>query len=161
MSCFSSFLERKEAKEKALRRTAEIVRSRNKGLIWSGVITSIILILAVIGVFDMPREELATNLIGVIIGSGILFTFIAQLFWDGAVVDCVLLGGKVIGTPGIIFEFSLDGFIFLIAMKILFAILRLVVFVVTFLFFLFIAYLISPFTFLPALHRVNSGDLVE
>ena len=93
--------------------------------------------------------------LGALIFSALAFFFVSQLFWDGAVVDCALAGGKVIGTPGIIFEFSLDGFIFLIGMKILFALLRLGVMVFTSLVCVLAAIFISPFTFLPAMHRVT------
>lgn len=94
-----------------------------------------------------------------VIFSGFAFTYVSQLFWGGAVVDCTLFGGHVIGTPGIIFDLSLEGLGFLIAVKILFAVLRFTIYILTVLAGVVAAILISPFTFFPALQRVNSGDL--
>lgn len=88
--------------------------------------------------------------------------FVRLLFYRAALLGRrrggLLLFGKVVGTPGIIFEFSLDGFIFLIAMKILFALLRLLIFLLTALIGILAGIFISPFTFFPALHRVRSED---
>lgn len=154
--------EEKKAREQALIaeeiRKEEIRRSRNKGLIWAAVIVGALLI------FDMFRifksENFWADFGFELLGAVFLYTFVAQLFWGGFVVDAVMFGGKVIGTPGIIFEFSLDGFIFLIVMKILFALLRFVIWALSWLVCAIFAILVSPFTFVPALLRVNSGDLV-
>lgn len=122
-------------------------RARNKGLIWGGVISAIILAIGLSGG--------AEAILGALILSVFTFTFTSQLFWDGAVVDCALAGGKVIGTPGIIFTFDLDGFIFLIGMKILFAVLKFFIFLLTAGVCVLAGILISPLTFVPALLRVN------
>jgi transcriptional regulator with XRE-family HTH domain len=143
-----------EAKKEA------IARSRNKGLIWSAVITTIIFAVGIYGA-TQSEEDFWAWFGSAALSSVVIYTFIAQLFWDGFVVDAVLFGGKVVGTPGIIFEFSLDGFIFLIGMKILFALLRLLIWALTWLLGVLFALLISPFTFVPALIRVNGGDLVD
>lgn len=90
--------------------------------------------------------------------SGFAFTYVSQLFWGGAVVDCTLAGGHVIGTPGIIFDLSLEGLGFLIGMKLVFAILRFTIYMLTMLACIVAAIAISPFTFFPALQRINSGD---
>ena len=150
-----------EEKLKAARRKEEIKRSRNKGLIWGAVITGILFICSLFGGFPSNGAgAVIGHIFELLLGAAVIFTFVSQLFWDGAVLDCVLAGGKVIGTPGIIFSFDLDGFIFLIAMKILFALLRMFVFLLTALVCVFAGIVISPFTFFFALHRVNSGDLV-
>lgn len=139
----------------------EIRRSRNKGLIWGGIIAGILFLIGFIASFSLPSfGEAIGNIAAWLVIGGVIFTFVSQLFWDGAVVDCALAGGKVIGTPGVIFSFDLDGFIFLIAMKILFAVVRFLVWLLTVLVCVVAAIVISPFTFIPALHRVNSGDLV-
>ena len=57
--------------------------------------------------------------------------------------------------PGVIFTLDLDGIIFLIVAKILFAFLKLLFFVFTALVCAIGAMLISPFTFIPALVRTG------
>ncbi len=151
---------RKEEEQARIMRWDKIKRSRNKGLIWAAVITGIILFIGVISMIANTKDAGAIAL-----GTGIAiifaYPFVSQLFWDGAVVECALAGGKIIGTPGVIFTFDLDGFIFLIAMKILFAVLRFIVWMLTIIICVVAAIFISPITFFPALHRVNSGDLVD
>ncbi len=148
----------KEMKYAKAARVQKIARSRNRGLIWGGITAVIMFALMIFSVID-------TDDVGATIGGGLLltalgFTYTSQLFWDGAVLDCTLAGGKIIGTPGIIFTFDLDGFIFLIAMKILFAVIKFIVWLLTVVVCAVAAIVISPFTFVPALIRVNKGDLV-
>ena len=152
--------EREEAKRKALQKQAQIRRSRNRGFIWGGIIATVLLVLSIIGATEEPKEEIFSAIMLSILSAGLTFLFVTQLFWDGAVFECATIGGKIVGTPGIIFTFDLDGFLFLIGMKILFAIIRFIIYVATLLFFVLIAYIIAPFTFIPALIRVNKGDLV-
>ena len=132
----------------------KIISMRNKGFIWAAVITGILIVLGIVFVATAKSDQGS-----IFLGSLILwifsYTFVAQMFWDGFIFDACLFGGKVIGTPGIIFSFDLDGFIFLIAMKIVFALLKLLVFILTFLLTALFAVLCSPFTFIPALCRIN------
>ncbi len=151
---------REAERVQALRRQEEIVRSRNRGLIWSAVIVGVLWIISLITSIS-NHVDAGTIVWTSIVGVLFLYTYVAQLFWDGAVVACTLAGGKIIGTPGVIFSLDLDGLVFLIAVKILFAILRLLVFLITVAACAFAAILISPLTFFFALHRVNEGDLVD
>ncbi len=162
-NCATEFAEHEKAeREKAAAREAEKdgihKHDRNRGLIWAAVITGVLLA-AALGV------TIGTgNYIGIPVSIGcaaILYMFVAQLFWGGFVVHACLGGVKVIGTPGIIFSFDLDGFIFLIAMKILFALLRMLVFLVTLLISSCFALVCSPFTFVPAMIRVRSEGREE
>ena len=143
---------KKAIEEQKQMRRAQIARDRNRGLIWGGIVS--VLCLA-IGVWLFGWEVAWKGLLFDVF----VFSFVAQMFWNGAVFNLATFGGKVIGTPGVIFEFSLDGFIFLIAMKLLFALLRLVVYVASLLFFVVLALIISPFTFVPALLRVQAGHI--
>ena len=147
-----------EARYKAAAYDAAVKKSRNRGLIWAAIIVGVAFLIYLISALTSGVKAgivIPTALVGLVF----LYTFVAQLFWDGAVVTCASAAAHI-GTPGVIFEFSLDGFIFLIAMKILFACIRLLVFLLTGLVCILAAMLISPFTFFPALARVNSGDLV-
>lgn len=144
---------RMQAEARILAQKDEARRGRNKGLIWASIIVGVLFIASVITSFQSENvwEDLGYSVLGAVF----FYTFIAQLFWGGAVIDCILLGGKIVGTPGIIFEFSLDGFIFLIVMKLLFAVIKFIIWLASLLFFVILAWLFSPFTFVPALIRVN------
>lgn len=146
---------REEEMLKAAQERERIAKCRRRGFIFGSLLAAAFILIGVIGAIS-NRDASALPVFFVLAFFG--FTWGTQMFWDGWVVDTTFFGGKHIGTPGIIFDFDLDGFIFLIVMKLLFAILRLLVFVVTTLFFVVVAVVGSPFTFFPALHRVNSGD---
>ena len=146
------------AREEERRRT--IRKRRNRGLVLGGIITGVILILGLIGLIEQKTP--AGEIVGCIAASAVFFyTFFSQLFWDGIVADVAFAGGRVVGSPGIIFDFDLDGFIFLIAMKILFAILRLLIYLATLLVTIVAAVFISPFTFLPQLLKLNRGEELD
>lgn len=161
-ACSDKLRRQKEsaAAEEKRRREAyagELVHTKKKSFI---VGTIVAVLLAAIYIVSTICAKLS---VWAIIGGGaatLLFTFlvVTQLFWDGAVASAALCLVKVIGTPGIIFTFDWDGFKFLIAMKILFALLRFTVLVLSFICSLLVAAVISPFTFFPALARIN-GDI--
>lgn len=150
--------EKRKKQEEEYKRAAkreEVHKARNKGLIWSGVIVGILLTASIIGFFKMSKEELAAAIPFTLVGTIFLYTWIAQLFWDGAILDCTLLFAKWVGMPGVIFTLDLDGILFLIGAKLLFAVLRFLIFLLGVLLGVFVAMLISPFTFVPALLRMN------
>lgn len=153
--------EKKIAEEKAQRlaRENQIKRSIKWSYVWAALATIVVLVC----LFIFGAKHLGVwGTIGVSVAVLVfMFTFVTQLFWDGVVADIFFFSGKVIGTPGIIFTFDWDGFAFLIGMKILFAVLRLLVFIFTWLCGCAVAIAISPFTFFFALARVKSGDLLE
>lgn len=140
--------------------TGQAKRMRNRGLIVAGIVCAVFLALLITGIALNPTD------VGAAIGGGclitlFLFTFISQLFWHGIVVDVCLAGFKIIGTPGIIFTFDLDGFIFLIVMKILFALLKFFVLLICMLFCITLAMIMSPFTFIPATVKLSRGILPD
>lgn len=140
-----------------IRKEAErvIAERRNRGFLWGGIISGVLLVLSVLGSI---KSDGAMGIVYSLIGCGLLFLFISQIFWGGAVASYFFAGGHVIGTPGVIFTFDLDGFIFLIAMKVLFAVLKFIVYLLTMLVCAFGGFIIAPFTFVPALLRVNRGE---
>lgn len=129
-------------------------RTRNRGLIWGGVIALVVMILVAV-FYAIGGGTAGAGIVAVLITGIFIYTFVAQMFWGGFVFETCLFGGKIIGTPGIIFSFDLDGFIFLIVMKVIFALLKLFIFLITFVFFAIVSILLSPFTFVPALIRVS------
>ncbi|MDE7406663.1 MAG: helix-turn-helix domain-containing protein [Clostridiales bacterium] len=131
-------------------------RRRNKGLIVSAIISiALIALFAVLSVTDAEYYIMYVTFLVMTVVFG--YTFYAQLFWGGIVVDIVLAGGKIVGMPGVIFTLDLDGFIFLIVVKILFAIIKMLIFLLTFFFMVFVAMIISPFVFVPQMLKLNKG----
>ena len=129
-------------------------RTRNRGLIWGGVIALVVMILVAV-FYAIGGGTAGAGIVAVLITGFFVYTFSSQMFWGGFIFETCLFGGKIIGTPGIIFSFDLDGFIFLIVMKVIFALLKLFIFLITFVFFAIVSILLSPFTFVPALIRVS------
>lgn len=145
---------RKAAEQAKLDETHKI---RNRGLIWSGAIIGFITVLCIIGLVADPKDVMYT-LIGLAVIIVFGYPFVAQLFWDGVIVDIVMFGGKVVGMPGVIFSLDLDGVIFLVVVKILFAVIKFLIWLVTFLAAAVVAMIISPFTFPFALRELNRGE---
>ena len=148
----------KEEKERRYKEAWEreaIAKLLTKSIVWA-IIASVLVLAGGIVTACTVKGMLVYGLVGGVVLSAFAFFFVTQLFWDGVVVDVAECGGNVIGEPGVIFSFDLDGFIFLIAIKILFAVLRFIVWFATLIFFGAIAALISPFTFFPALKRVKT-----
>ncbi|MCH5161648.1 MAG: helix-turn-helix transcriptional regulator [Clostridiales bacterium] len=133
---------------------AEMRGKRNKGFIIGGIIAAVVLIISIVSAVTDTEP-------GLVIGGGILFTvftftFVTQLVWGGVVRDVCLTGGAIVGMPGVIFTLDLDGMIFLIVVKILFAVLKMLIFIVTTLFFVVVALVISLFTFVPRLLKIQA-----
>ncbi|MCH5153921.1 MAG: helix-turn-helix domain-containing protein [Clostridiales bacterium] len=130
-------------------------RRRNRGLIASAFISVALIILYAI--MAATEDDAVPYIVSIVMTVLFGYTFFAQLFWGGIVVDIALCGGKIVGMPGVIFTLDLDGFIFLIAVKILFAIIKMLIFVLTFLFMVYVAMLVSPFVFVPQMLKLNKG----
>ena len=132
-------------------------KTRNRGLIAAALIVGGLLIMGIIGSI-MTKTEALYAILGSLTMLVFLYPFVAQLFWGGIVQDVCLTGGKWIGMPGVIFSLDLDGIIFLIVIKIIFAVIRFFVFILILLFFVVVAMVISPFTFIPQLLKLNRGE---
>ena len=88
-----------------------------------------------------------------------IFTFVSQLFWNGAVRNVFFFGwDKGIRFPGLIFEWSLDGFKWLILMKLLFAVLGFIASLFFILFSRLYPYLFRRLLSFPALFRCAKGS---
>lgn len=139
------------------RRIDEAHKIRNRGLIWSGIIIGTILICCMIGLANNSKY-IVYILIGMAVALVFGYPFVAQLFWEGVISDIALFGGKIVGMPGVIFDLSLDGVMFLIAVKVLFAVIRFLIWLATFIAAASVAMVISPFTFPFALKKLNRGE---
>jgi len=132
-------------------------RRRNIGLITAACV-SVALIIVMAVVWGMGKATFSgVGLCAYLIFTLFVFTFVSQLFWDGFVLDVLLFGCKIIGTPGVIFTLDLDGIIFLIGVKILFAVLKILVLLVLMLITTICAIIVSPFSFVPQLIKLNKG----
>ena len=151
--------ENKIAQDKEAERAAAMAcarKKRNRGFTWSAIICAVIIIMGIS--FAATDSKAASDyIIGTVVLVLFGFPFFAQLFWDGIVVDVCLAGGKIVGMPGVIFTLDLDGFIFLIAVKILFALIKFFIFLLTFAVTVIVAMFIAPFTLFPQLSKLNKG----
>lgn len=145
---------RREEEEDRASRRAIAVSTRNRGYWIGGIVTAVLLALSLFGA--VGSENVWADVGYSLLGSVLLFSFITQLVWGGAVRNVASWGGAVMGTPGVIFDLSLDGLLFLVAVKLGFAILRFLVFLCTTAFVLLLAFCMSPFTFLFAANRVHN-----
>ena len=128
-----------KAKQDAIRKT------RNKSFIVAGLVAVIFIIANI--VYSIKNEEYII-LSSTLLTTYMVFSFVALLFYDGAVPD--LLGfmfSATIKFPGLIFTFDLDGFIWLIMMKVLFAAIGFVFGILTSILGIILGLIISPFVF--------------
>ena len=133
---------------------------RNASLITAACITAVFIISLIVSFATGSVEFSWGGLLAYLVFMVFIYTFIAQLFWNGFVVDVLLAGFKIIGTPGVIFTLDLDGIIFLIGVKILFAVLKLVVLLVLMLLTTICAIIVSPFAVVPQLIKYSRGEEV-
>lgn len=124
-------------------------RDSHKVLFWSLVIGIAALVVTLI-ILIANRDSVATGwIIGApfIVGFG-LFADIYCMFTGTWVADVFIeISSWSIRLPGIIFTFDLGGFVFLIVMKVLFAIIGFIIGVLTFIFALIFSTVCAIFTF--------------
>ena len=115
--CYKSLLdiERQERLAKRASQKAENLKDVRKGLICGTVFAVIVAIITFIFAFTNPSTE------GFITASVLTiatFTFASQLKWDCWIADFFLFFCRSFSAPfGFIFELSLDGFLWLITVK--------------------------------------------
>lgn len=153
-------LEKKKAQEQAQAKKAEKAKFFWKGIIWGIVVFAIGVIFSIIA---GARAQKFFGTFGTYLGgSAIWAVFACQMAWDGWLRDFVA-GAKDWSwrAPGLIWEFSWDGFMWLIGMKILFWFLGLIFGAIVFLGGLFIALLLSIFTFPFAFVKALKGEELD
>ena len=116
-----------EARNRKLREKAAVDDKYRKRTIWGCVVGGIVAVAVLIGsIVAVSKTSLgfdAVTIVGIIALPLIMFSWVFQLFWDGAVREVASWGLIAIKMPGVIFTADLDGLKFLIIMKILLAIL--------------------------------------
>ena len=146
-----------ESREQQAYRPARPTRRSASDLprVWWGL--AIGLVLAVVAFF-LTYE---INLGGAIVFSIFVYTFGASLALEDSAVRAVLfwMATRSVTFPGLIWEFSIDGFLWLIGMKILFAILGFLFGVLCALLGVVVALIISPISYVINLvHYIQEGE---
>lgn len=150
----------REEEARAARRRAH--RIRNRGLIVSAIIMAPVLAFLLYSTVKWgSKEDIGYSVLGFFVIAVCGYTYIAQLFWGGLIVDITLFSGKIIGTPGVIFSLDLDGVIFLIVVKVLFMILRALVYFLTVALGIVIAMIVAPFAFVPQMISCSRGKIPD
>lgn len=139
-------------KEEADRKNAREERRgviMTKSLIWGIVIGSIVAIIgAVLSVMSLVESFDVGRLFAYIGVTYALSAFAFCMFFDTWVKESFLwFATKVISFPGLIFEWSIDGFMWLIGMKLLFALIGFLFGVLMFFIGLAVASVVAVFTF--------------
>ena len=153
---------RQEDKRRIAAENQALAASFNKrtviACIVAGIIAVTVFICSLVGMqqatkeLDLSKGEYIGSAVALLI---LLFTWIFQLFFDGAVRSITLAGMFFIKLPGIIFSADLDGLIFLIVMKVLFFIISAVVFVGAIVVTSLAAMVVSLFTFVPVVIKIS------
>ena len=151
-----------EEKRERERRAKMMERQRRKKLVgWSIVCGAIVAaIVALLVVFAGPLEG-AEQIAAAIVLPLFTFFFISMLFFEDSPTRAAFcwMAGRSIQWPGLIFSWDLDGFIWLIGMKILFAVLGFLAGVVFFCLGVVVAMFVSPFVFPFVIRQyIETGD---
>lgn len=121
-ACYDSTLKAEREKRKKEKEESQRygIKQRNRSFFWGGLITAVVLAIAIAIAVKFQNPGLQA---GVIIAALAVFPFVSCLFLKNNFVGemvMTVISWAFVKFPGIIFSFSLDGFIFLIAIKILF-----------------------------------------
>ena len=146
------------ANQKAIR------RSRNISLIIAGIVGIALLVFMLISGSSGESSLTMPYIVISVVLSYFLFAFVSGLFFDGTEREIIEnFFDKSISFPGLIFTFDLDGIIWLIGMKLLFAVLGFVAGVIFAIIGIIVAFLISPFVFpirmIKIRRYIKRGDL--
>jgi len=153
---------KEEAAHKAARqkqeRRARKERYKNRLLISltvAGIAAAVFLIVMIIGMTALFN---AGMLVTTVIGTYVVFAFVASLFYDCFVQEVVVdWFDKSLHLPGLIFTFDLDGCLWLIGMKILFWALGLLFGIVTGIIGVVLGLICAPFVFPYVMAKVKDA----
>lgn len=132
------------AKTRAIGEYSEFKHKTKKSIIvgaLAGVGAAALFAVLFIAIGSLEPVWLAA-ILSVVVGIG-YFAFIMQVFWDGVVIDVFMFFIHSFSLPGVIFTLDLDGLIFLVAFKIIGAIVVGILSVLWFILGLFITPLIA------------------
>lgn len=131
---------------------------KRKSIIWSSIATIAVFIINIIIISKTKNSErIGYQIPFTILMIYIAYAFVSELILDEGPVADVLMWfiSLPIKLPGIIFTWDLDGLVFLIMMKIIFAILGFLLGLLAFAAGIVIGCLIAPFTFPFSMTKIN------
>ena len=149
--------EEREAHEREVRHE-EYTRSRMRVKRNASIITGLIIGVALMILCIIGSESIGSGIgVGLVIGY-MGFAFTAQMFFDGVVRNVLFdMAEKSFHFPGLIFTFDIDGIIWLICMKILFAIIGFLGAILFAVLGFVVAFIIAPFVYPFSLIRQNKS----
>lgn len=107
-------------KDAMAKTSSDFTASTTKGYVWGAIVGVIALIVSLVYAIE---NQLYSDIPIYIVGSYCVFAFVTQMIWGNSVFDCFLFFCRSFRGPGLIFELSLDGIIWLITVKLVLAIL--------------------------------------
>lgn len=163
-------IEAERCRTQALEDNRTVMRGkRNLSAIVGGIVAIVFFAILLSAVINSPEDYLGS--IGADIALTValtyaVFAFTASMFYEGPVRDFVLfMITKTVSFPGLIFTWDLDGIIWLIGMKILFAILGFLAGVLLAIVGIVGGIIIAPFVYPFRLAKINrlirEGDIEE
>lgn len=148
--CHEKHIENLNARENAVK--AMVERKKNEALVEAKNMrrlrTLSIVFGSIIGIIVMIIAIIVGGIGGIVTGV-LTYTFVSLCFFEDSKVRDILdfMGGASINWPGLIWEFDLDGFLWMIGMKILFAVLGFLIGVICAILGFFIAFFFSVFEY--------------
>ena len=142
----------KRRKTRAVQDANEHRSTMKKSFIWAGAVSAVWLVLMLISVFTMKWD--GATIAGGAVLTVMLFTFTSQMFWEGAVEDCLSFFARSFRMPGVIFSLDIGGILFMITVKVLLAVLSGLLSVLCFVFGFVITLFFSLVSFPFALVRM-------
>ncbi len=137
------------------------VEKRKKSFIVGGILGVIAMVICAVAL--TVTEYYAFIPLSLALGYAV-FAFTAQCYWGEAVLECLGFFLRTFKAPGLIFTWDLDGFLWVIGMKILFAVIGFIFTTTIFIFGLFITLAFSMVSFPFALMSYNkslaNGEIV-
>ena len=146
-------------KEDEKNKTRRSLRNRRRlSLIVAAIVASIVFILGTAGTISHFSGGMLAGSILTVICS---FTFTAMLFYDTAVTDVIsYMCSASIRWPGLIFTWDLDGFLWLIGMKLMFGVIGFFFGLLCTILGFFLGLIISPFVFVYVMLTI-SKDIIK
>lgn len=137
--------EETEKREKLENSKNEHVKKLRISLIVAALVTVVLLAASIYTLVNKKEYALISSLIP---GTYVIFSYIACLFYDSKVSELSMgWSSKAFHWPGLIFEFSFDGIMRLIGMKLLFKFLGFILAFILTLFCILFALICAPFEF--------------
>lgn len=131
----------------------ELKANRKKGLIVGGIVSAIWLVITLVIAIVIKSY---INIWVPFVSAYAVFAFVSQLFWGDLLQEFLLFFVRALKFPGLIFTLDLDGIIWLITVKVVFAVIGFMFSTLVFLFGLFLSFVLASVIFPFALVRLSA-----